>query len=144
MRILGVDPGQKRHGWALVETAKRLGYVRYVRSGWGEPPQVCSEEEYRVSVVERPEFHGLSRVIHPGPLVDTAWHSGRLTSLLSAQSVRAVDWKRRLGLRPNAGDLEVGAIVRRFVEDLPRRTNVHVRDACAIALATAWERQGQC
>lgn len=141
MLILGVDPGPTRSGWALVDTATpRKGTVQFLFAGHAELSSGIGLVRSDVIAIERPRW--FARDINPAHVVDTAYVAGYLAGRHpGAVELAAQDWKRKLGLRPNANDAAVRSVVERFVVGLPKRTNVHVRDALGIALAVAWMRQ---
>lgn len=64
----------------------------------------------------------------------------RVVSLSAGEVRKALVGKTRVGFRQRKGDMDraVEAAIRPFVLDLPKRTNVHVRDALAIAIVANW------
>lgn len=147
MLVIGVDPGPDRCGWAVVAPIQKRGHVALESCGHDKWDRIPHGNGIYKLAIERPRFHGMTRQIHPGPLIDTAYVAGRIAESFyrfgPITEFAAGDWKRKLGLKPNADDRAVRGVVERFVTGLPKRTNVHVRDACAIALAAAWLLQAR-
>lgn len=157
--ILGLDPGSKSCGFALVEVVGPTR-VRFIRGGafscessgpflalLGE----CSLRVHQLSVaIENPE--GFIYETFRGPtVIKTAHAAGGMSWAaaalgfgvleLPAKSVRtALFGKARVGGKtPKKGDMDraLAQLLPAFVEGFPAKSNPHVRDGLAITVVGA-------
>lgn len=154
MIVLGLDPGTSHHGWALLEMP-RTGRGRMLAGGhmaavkvpvrfqaisdWIDSSAWTWTPWIDVVGIETPAgyIHEhkrgaalLATAVEAGKLIERA---GRLAVVLSAAQVR-----KSLAKNPAASDEAVASALGVFL-DMPKRSNVHARDAAAVALV-AWQR----
>lgn len=153
MIVLGLDPGVTRHGWALLNMPKAgrgrmlagghvltekvperfqsigewyectMGHVPWIELVGIETPDGYVHEHKRGAAL-------LATAVEAGKLIERA---GRMAVVLSAAQVR-----KSLAKNPAASDEAVASALGVFL-DMPKRSNVHARDAAAVALV-AWQR----
>lgn len=147
--FVAVDPGPSRSAYACIE-ASYDGGLRYVDGEHGSSVRMWQDAipiecaltppGAVVGAVERPEW--MPKMIYAKHLVETARVAGTFEEVFREElgrpaiSLRALDWKRIIGLKPNANDAEVKAALPRLVSGIPK-TNCHVRDAIGVAVAAA-------
>lgn len=153
MIVLGLDPGTSHHGWALLDMPK-AGRGRMVAgghlpvakvpvrfqaigewceslSGWTPWIDIVGIETPAGYVHEHKRGAALlATAVEAGKLIERA---GRMAVVLSAAQVR-----KSLVKDPAASDEAVASALGVFLE-MPKRSNVHARDAAAVALV-AWQR----
>ena len=155
MIVLGVDPGSSASGWARVDVRGGNGLpvtVTYVSSGNAlSKPSSLSPLMDGADVVGCEKLEG---VTYPakGPgivsaLIASSYVAGLVSGIAAARGIRCIDmpavqWRRIVIGKPNANDALVKDVVHRLVIGLPKRTNVHVRDALGVALGVAWALGG--
>lgn len=154
MYILAFDPGPKSIGYALVERA--VTRVRFLSGG-----EIASDYDALrvvlgafdpaarpVVAVERPNgfiyetFRGPTVVSTSNVAGGLAWASrahGHEVIEVPPTTVRTVLLgKRKVGGAPGAVDRAIKEVLPGLVLELPARTNEHVRDALALAIAANW------
>lgn len=152
MIVLGLDPGTSHHGWALLEMPK-VGRGRMLAGGHMAvakvPEMFQSTADWEPAIgwtpwidivgIETPAGYVhehkrgaalLATAVEAGKLIERA---GRMAVVLSAAQVR-----KSLAKNPAASDEAVASALGVFL-DMPKRSNVHARDAAAVALV-AWQR----
>ena len=161
--LLAIDPGSSLCGYACVEP--QGSRVRFVAAGQieaGAEPllHVLDTSSMWLGIgglgaittlaVETPSGwvhdavrgkHLLATGVAAGDARGVGYARGlRVVSLSAGEVRKALVGKARVGFRQKKGDMDraVEAAIRPFVLDLPRRTNVHVRDALAIAVVANW------
>lgn len=157
--ILAVDPGEKACGYAAV--AIEGPKVRFVDAGDFEAElgafahvldrlTVSGLERDLVVAVEQPAgfihdpFRGPALLATASCAGGVAWvaESRGLTVVrLAATEVRRMLLgKTRLGSKSQKGDMDrmIAMVLPGVVVDMPKRSNVHVRDALALAVAASW------
>lgn len=156
--LLALDPGSTMTGYACVEPEGPR--VRFVSGGQFEVGAgalmhvLDGTGAWDVNIsslaVETPSgwVHDAARGKH---LLATAIAAGEASGVgvarglhvvrLSAAEVRkALVGKTRLGFKQRKGDMDraIADAIQPFVLDMPKRSNVHVRDALALAIVANW------
>lgn len=162
--IAAFDPGSSQTGWALVSGGQAR--VRFVQAGRIESSDAVFVELLRdlaerngeqASLVAVEQAAGFiydkqrsAQVIATaavgGGLSWTARVLGYPVVAVPATTVRTVIvGKAKLGFRQRAGDMDraIKAALPAFVEGMPARSNEHVRDALALAVAANWMWMGE-
>ena len=135
---IGIDTGPRSSWWARVRRGDD-GAVVYLSSGYIEHGHSIAVPTVAASyAIECPE-HAFSSAT-ASAIIATARSAGEISGYLRAASasarvryVASATWRRELMGVANAHDASVKAFVEAHVAQLPKRTNVHVRDALAIA-----------
>ncbi len=147
MLILGIDPGVRggAHGWALL-SATRQRRPSFVAGGHSPTEAVLLQ-------VGRLTPEDWVAVETPSGYV---WHYERGADLLSMAEVAgyfrgrgearglrvlapsAQDWRRVLCQDPSASDEQIARAVAYHVDQLPKRSNPHLRDALGMGVAVCW------
>lgn len=157
--LLAIDPGEKRCGYAAVETLAGGDRVRFLEAGDFEAARPAFVEllrarPYAAVAIEQPAgfvfdpFRGpalLATASAAGGIAWTAEARGLdVVRLTAAEVRRMLLGSLRLSGRARKGDLDkmVAMVLPGVVDGLPRRTNVHVRDALALAVAAHWQARG--
>lgn len=145
-RVLAIDPGIKRVGWAVVQAD--ADEVLHIASGcWdaedlsvGLLLEVIHDHHPERAAVERPVgrvFGGLKS------LVDTAVIAGRVWGWLDhalageTRAYAASTWRGWVTGCPSAKDAVIAAALLEQVQRLPKRSNPDQRDAIGLALFAA-------
>lgn len=162
-RLLAVDPGPSSCGWALVE--RHGAKVRYLQSGTVAPALHAFdnlanvfEETYGEAVpdvaVEEPTgfvfqaFRGPTLLATAAVAGGIAWWGESLgmgVHRMSSEVVRAtLIGKTRMRGKELRGDRDklVKLALAGVVLGLPAKSNVHVRDALALAVVASWRLAG--
>lgn len=153
--ILAVDPGSSSCGFALVEPAGTR--VEYVDAGAFPADGDAFAALFRglharihTVAVERPagyaydparSKHLLATGVSAGGVAWVgAWLGKRVVEVTATEVRRALLGKARLGPRAKEGDVDrlIKAALPGLVLEMPARTNVHVRDALAVAVVANW------
>ncbi len=161
--ILAIDPGSTSCGYAItVADGMRVRFIsagnvdahlRAVTGLLAETDALAGNVVRVVLGIERPS--GFVHDAFRGPsLLDTAYAAGGITWLARArahevvelsagQCRKAVIGKATAGKGKTKGHMDalVKAALPGLVLDLPKQTNVHVRDALLLAIATNWLRK---
>lgn len=152
MKILGIDPGPKLHGFALLDlTRERRTWLMSGREttsgllalldGWeaggpGTLPVVGVEWSARI--LGGFASHQRSRSI-AAALIATQGEAGILVGRAGSRAVRieAAQWRRGIVGTPSPTDAQVRAAILRLVEGWPTRSSAgaHACDAAGVALA---------
>lgn len=147
--VLAFDPGPTSTGFAVVATVA-VGNVR--RHTYVDGGQCSSTPEGFAAVLEA--FPGVRVAIEQvagyayeqarsAQLIATARVGGLLEGLArsdgrAVQTIAAGQWRKSLCGRSSADDATIKRAVGVFVVGLPKRTNVHVRDALGLAVVASW------
>jgi hypothetical protein len=152
MVVVGIDPEPDGFYWAAVEIAEpgAAGKHKVLSSGHGAfvrdlPPAY-------LYALERPDFRPIGGRGNVGQslamakcLTSTARSEGRLLGRLEERGERVVDptcgvVRTSLVGRPSCKDADVAWALEHVCE-MPKRSNVHVRDAVAVAIvgARVWQ-----
>ncbi len=145
MRVLGVDPGPRRHGWALLELApgEQPHWIGQGHSGSGSILAVAhtlSPGDH--VVIERPQGY-VHEHKRGADLIETTWEAAKLFGRLAERGaiVHALGpeaWRQSVVGKRTPSDSEVRRALRLQVLFPPgARTNSHHRDAGGVALAGA-------
>jgi Holliday junction resolvasome RuvABC endonuclease subunit len=150
-QLLALDPGPSFTGWASVSLdGPRVTFAAggKIESVPGEIGQLFLEHAPDVVAIESPSgfIFGKSQGEIQGrakQLMATAKVAGVLEGLAIARRVRVVtctcaEWRKLTCGKAAATDHDVEDLVTRTVLGMPKRTNVHVRDALGLAIAAAW------
>lgn len=151
--VLGVDPGPREHGWALVRVVdpQRALFVGCGKHE-GNAEGVLSLLGVHLADVVAIESPTTFMPTGPGgkfiPTVATALFGttrqvGRLAAVAELDGwavveMTASDWRREVCGKGSSTDAQIAADITRLVAGWPRRSNVHVRDAAGVALAAGW------
>lgn len=140
MIVLGIDPGPKLCGWALMDLSERAPYWKYGGAdilgdivGWAEMRRPD------LVVVEKPA--ALHRAQANASIIDTAFAGGFAFGSLyeagyecvtvSPPQVRA----SLIGVAKRGNqDAAIKAVLERLIVGRPKRWNDHMRDAAAAAI----------
>lgn len=156
MIVLGIDPGSKKFGWALlsvrrevVGSAPRIR-VSHLNRGWSLNEVGMAEaliEAADLVVVEKLQgglFNRGNRSLAPArDIVGTAFFEGGVIKYaqsrgVSVETIAQCGWRSAIGVgqQPEGfADRAVARAIRAQIEDWPRRrSNVHERDAAGAAL----------
>lgn len=150
--VIGIDPGPIKSGLASIgirrdrsleyfasEHSDTIGAVERIRNAH-QCTSSLSQGGALIIALETPQW--TPRLPFAAALVETARVEGELAAAFEAMQcrppirLRAIDWKRHIGLKPNANDAAVKAALPRMVSGIPR-TNCHERDALGLAVAAA-------
>jgi Holliday junction resolvasome RuvABC endonuclease subunit len=146
--ILGIDPGVSggHHGWALLDATPGQRRPRFVAGGHSPTAAVLAQldrltPEDRVAV-ETPSGY-VWRYERGAALLAMAEAAGYLQGRAEARGLRvlspsAQDWRRVLCQDPSASDDQIARAVAYHVDQLPKRSNPHVRDALGVGVAVCW------
>lgn len=154
--VLGIDPGSKKSGHALLASNGRMGRPAFVSGGMcasDEDSIVAMLEMHRATcdltvAIELPvrqfgEHRGGEHLLATRGVADAVSMAARLLGLpvvkLTAQQARNAMCR---GARGTAGDAAVRRAVGMFVTNLPSRSSTHVRDAILVA-CVAMMNQGR-
>lgn len=146
MRVLGIDPGSKRVGVAIID------FDKHGQATWEHAEELTPEGLDRVWLANTAALHKVDRVAIELPkpramgalrqLVGTAELAGYVRGLaecldLDPMQITSYEWRKRLCGNSNAKD----AIIKYALEahlDVPK-SNSHKRDAAGVALVCGWE-----
>lgn len=153
MIVLGLDPGVTLHGWALLDMPP-VGRGRMLAGGHMPTDEIparfqCVREWYVCAPGYAPwiEVVGIETpagYVHEhkrgAALLATAVEAGRFIERagMMGRALSAAQVRKSLARNHSASDEAVEAALRVFLE-MPKRSNVHARDAAAVALV-AWQR----
>lgn len=139
--VLGIDTGPKSHGWAVVRLDGEV--ARYAQHGdcpveRADTLVIMSAWAGAVHIAVECPLHAYSAKT-ASSIIATARAAGELGGAAKARGyaveyVTAADWRAGLLGAANAHDAAVKAWVEAHVQGLPKKTNVHVRDAIALAV----------
>jgi Holliday junction resolvasome RuvABC endonuclease subunit len=148
MIVLGLDPGPAKTGWAIVNTEHRR--PAFVEAGHDSNDYVCSRVALPVVDLVAIEWPGWTpipqRNAEPATvramartLIETALAAGEFAGLAAGHHKRverlsSQDVRRAIVGKRNAPDKAVKAALLMQVDGMPDRTNVHKRDAIAVAI----------
>ncbi len=143
-RVLGVDPGPTHTGFALLDFSIPSSPVWFMGG-------TCDDVETVFDTLEggnaRPDLMCIERprALHD-PMANvqvmaTAWAGGIVVGLargrgFTVQEVGQNEWRQALVGHSKRGDNvdhKVEAALRLLVRQMPKRTNVHARDAAGVA-----------
>lgn len=143
---LGIDPGPKSSGWALIDFSIPSAPV-WFDGGNTERLDALFEllrqrglaQLVRLVAVEQPR--GRVQPERATQVLATAWEGGRALGFAEALGFRVVavgahEWRQALVGNSRAGDdvdAKVKQALRSLVRHFPERSNVHVRDAAGAA-----------
>lgn len=147
MKVLGVDPGPTRSGYAVVAW-EIAGKPAYVTSGDVEstgPAAVALLELLEHDLLAVETCAGVFRGAAGIPLLETSFEGGVFAGIEYArggavEKVSSADWRRALTSKRGCSDAEIERVLRGHVQDMPapRKTNAHERDAIGVACAALW------
>ncbi len=141
-RILGIDPGTKSHGYAILEcTGRRCSWVEAgeIEATYVAAVNLMLRAELAILIIEQPVSIGVAGVAANGPLLMTAWQGGALTYLarsfgMHVKEVYAREWRRALTGSVSPSDATIkAALSRTLLGGIPERSNMHERDAAGVA-----------
>jgi Holliday junction resolvasome RuvABC endonuclease subunit len=147
VRVLGVDPGPTRSGWALLSWDVS-GRPAYVASGElasrGDDARALLEK-WEPEAVAIEKCSGIFRGAAGIPLLETNWIGGMFAGLAisngrEVEEIKSADWRLALTGKRGATDGRVEEVLRGHVEGMPapRQTNAHERDALGVACSALW------
>lgn len=147
-RVLGIDPGTKKHGWCLVDVTIRDAPI-WVQGGYTEEPFMLIDSYDDADacnlliVVEQPR--ALHNPMANVQVIATAWEGGDIFGYAKARGfarlkVGPQEWRIALvgnSKRGENADHKVKAELERIVRQMPARSSAHARDACGVAVVGA-------
>jgi Holliday junction resolvasome RuvABC endonuclease subunit len=150
MMVLGIDPGPTRNGWALLDFTVRMSPVWFeagVVDDVGELLLDLVEHGYydRIKVVAVEQARALWKPEANVQAIGTAWAGGRALGFAEGLGLEVValgvnEWRQAFVGHSQRGDnidAKVENALRALVRHVPKRTNVHVRDAAGVACVAA-------
>lgn len=148
MMVLGIDPGSRRNGWALLDFSIRTAPIWFDGGTFADAGEFFGEllglgHVVALVVVERAvALHNPAANVQA---MGTAWAGGVAYGValglgLNVRAIGVTQWRRAFVGRFERGakvDMQIDAVLRRTVRGLPPRTNVHMRDAAGVACVGA-------
>lgn len=139
MRVLSLDPGAKRCGWAVLEREGRTGATSYVASGISGLPRDGNYQDYRLELIEYwTEFaHALNNSYEPQVLVSEIMPpvGGNIASIINRQLGLTVVTVVQAMLWWDVKVEQLGAsTVKKRVTGTGKATKVKVRNGVLLAL----------
>lgn len=152
--ILALDPGSTSSGWCLVEASRsRAINVRALAMGEVESTPNALRELLVERLPDVVAVEVLRGIAYPskgagivGNLVSSSFAAGVIVGLarafeLAVVEMPAVQWRRAVLGKANASDREIAWTIPRLVDEWPKRSNAHERDAGGLAVGVAWTRE---
>jgi Holliday junction resolvasome RuvABC endonuclease subunit len=145
-RVLGIDPGTKKHGWCLVDFTVRSAPI-WVQGGHTEEPFMLLDsyapDPTMLVVVEQPR--ALHNPMANVAVMGTAWEGGAVYGYAGAKQFQRLkvgpqEWRIALVGNSRRGenvDHKVEAELRRILRQMPPRSSAHARDAAGVAVVGA-------
>lgn len=151
MLILGIDPGPKLHGFALLDVTRERR--RYVSSGHCDTAEMvarigCAKADgvEAVGVEWSTEVLGfgsparalaIARALLGAQSEASALATHAEVLLLRVERISALDWRLGIVGKKSPSDAQVRAVILRLVEGWPERSSAgrHACDAAGVALA---------
>jgi Holliday junction resolvasome RuvABC endonuclease subunit len=148
MMVLGIDPGPKRNGWALLNFSIRSSPVWFDGGTFAHADRFFAEllgQGHVVDLVVVERAVALHNPLANVQAMGTAWAGGVAYGValglgLNVRALGVTQWRRALVGRFMPGekvDARVDAVLWRTVRGMPARTNVHMRDAAGVACVGA-------
>lgn len=151
MLILGIDPGPAENGWAIIDCEnRRPAFVEGGKADIDWTLRRAAAPDIDLVAVEWPQWTPIrSKNQNPAAvrgmarcLLDTALVAGRVAGLAEGAGKRVArltskEVRRAICRKQNARDAAVKAALQLVVDGMPHRSNVHVRDAMAVAIVGA-------
>jgi len=155
VRSLGFDPGSESSGWAFLRAHGQREPALYVGGGTiaskrydiaklivGLRPDLVA-----IEWIEGMAFAGKTPGVVPALLASAAVAGGiEWCAIGTGHNVIRMParlWRHQVIGRPSASDAMIKETLPHLLTGLPKRTNVHVRDACGVALAAARQVQAK-
>ena len=142
LRCLGIDPGQKKHGFAIIEVDRR-GLAVFVHCGHesGSPVSLIRDAG-RLDLVAVEEPATVHAAGATPTIVDVARAAGEFLGAAEAMGLRTATmmparWRNLVTGSPRAGDADVKRMILARIPTWPKISNDHGRDAAGVALACA-------
>ena len=138
-KILAIDPGIKRVGWAIVEADqdaiwhRASGIVPAEELSPGILLGLVKDHSPDIAAVERPAgrvFGGITNITNTAFMAGQVY--GWLDALLPVRAYFATDWRLWLTGSPSAKDAAIAAALQAVVKCLPKKSNPDSRDAMGL------------
>lgn len=144
-RILAIDPGTKRIGWAVVSADpddvchRSSGIIAAADMSLGLVLELLAGHKPDAVAVEKPVARGYG-ALHG--LVATALQAGLIAGWCEVQAtpvqlVSSYDWRSWVTGCPSAKDAVIASAIEQQVKLLPKRSNPDIRDAIGLGLFAA-------
>lgn len=144
-RVLAIDPGIKRIGWAVLsadpdEVCHRAsGIIAAEDLSLGLVLELLAGHRPNVVAVEKPVARSFGALRN---LVEVALQAGLIAGWCEVQAtpvalVPSYDWRAWVTGAPNAKDAVIASAIEQQVKLLPKRSNPDIRDAIGLGLYAA-------
>lgn len=146
--VIGVDPGPKKCGWAVIWYERSAASTaRYVTGGMVEShvnafaTTLFGANANAVVAVETPSGY-VHEHARGAQLLATARVAGELVGVAKANGRHVIElspetWRRALTGKTTASDATIKRAVGFHVTEMPKRSNSHTRDAIGVAIVGA-------
>jgi Holliday junction resolvasome RuvABC endonuclease subunit len=136
--VLAIDPGPTMCWWAVLDKDVYVDAGFFLSTDGQILNFVVGKKDYTTVVIEEPTVgrRQAAKLIHQTGLV-TGFIRGAFSAYnVAVKGIRAFDWRKCTVGVHNASDEAIKEFVLTNVKNLPKKTNVHIRDALGLAYAS--------